>query len=301
MSLFKKKNENDVCYDTADVKSSTVYWRYKLLAYCLNLFEYIGLPESLPPREIESNLILTGHCVIFPRDGEIVTCKTELYGFDKYYNPTSAVYSQPVLKSGNVRLDMDYATIIYNSVLNEQVLGEYVDGGLNMFISRYARMFADIESTFSIDTVNKRMPFMPTAKDSATAESVFDFYEKVALGHRTIVSDDYILPDLKMVDTGVNSNKSEKLIDYLYTRDKLFECFMREIGIIYYQTKRAQVNVAEVNVNNDMCMYLIDDMLKSRENGIEELNRKFNLNVSVHINDRIASMQREKGGTYDGE
>lgn len=285
----KRKKIVDVSY----VPDGMRYWRDKLLAYCLNLFKYDNLPSSLPTREIEANLILTGHCVLFKDNNYgLVTCESDLYGYDEYYNPTMAVYAQPVLKSK--RLDIHgNAEVIYNSVLQNQVLGDYVDGGLLTFISRYARMFADIDSTFSIATVNERAPFMPSTKDSVTLESVNDFFDKIKDGKCTVVADDSIIPSLKMIDLGTNRTNNTKLIDYLYARDKLFECFMREIGIIFYQTKRAQVNVAEVNVNDRMCTFMIDDMLQSREDGINRVNKLFGLNISVSINPRISLDERE--------
>lgn len=284
--MISKKHKTYEVYDVSLVPQATRYWRDKLLAYCLNLFVYDGLPDSLPAREIESNNIVTGHCVFFidKHDGQIVTCQTELYGFDRYYNPTHAIFAQPRLLSRSLDLNSDKVSIMYNSVLNNQVLGEYVDGSLMTFINRYARMFADIESTFSISTVNERTPFIPSTNDSDTRESVEEFYEKIALGQRTVVADDNIIPALKMIETSSAKSSTTKPIDHLYARDKLFECFMREIGIFFYQTKRAQVNVAEVDVNSNMCTFMIDDMLKARQKGVKELNSKFGLNVTVEIN-----------------
>ena len=51
-------------YDVADVKIGFDYWWNKLLNILLSIFEYDGLPESLPQREIEIQLLCTGHCLI---------------------------------------------------------------------------------------------------------------------------------------------------------------------------------------------------------------------------------------------
>ena len=48
-------------YDVADVENGYNYWFNKLLLRCLSIFKYDGLPDSLPQREIELNLILTNH------------------------------------------------------------------------------------------------------------------------------------------------------------------------------------------------------------------------------------------------
>lgn len=103
---FKIRDQINSIYDVADVAEGFTYWSWKLLNICLDIFEYENLPESLPNREIESNLMLTGHCFVFPYKGELVTTVTSIYGFDKYYNPTKATYAQAVLGSrSNINIE----------------------------------------------------------------------------------------------------------------------------------------------------------------------------------------------------
>lgn len=284
-----RKNNNVSIYDlqpfcdTANVLQGYQYWFDKLLAYCLNIFDYNGLPQSLPAREIESNLILTGHCVTFYDKGELVTCQTELYNYDKYYNPTDAVYAQPKMKSGNLSLNDKTVHIIYNCDLKNQVLGTNVDGSLYTFIARYARQLADVESTLAIRLVDIRTPNMPTCSNDATRNSVLNFFKKIALGQRTVVVDDKIVPKLNNIE--LNKNRStDTLQDILLARDKILEQFYREIGVRFYQTKKAQVNKEEVNANNSMFLISIDDMLKQRQTDLIEFNKKYSLNVSVRLN-----------------
>lgn len=275
-------------YDTANVIAGFAYWFDKLLAYCLNMFKYDSLPASLPSREIEANLLLTGHCVSFRYGKEILTTRTELYGFDRYYNPTDAVYAQPRLKSRNLNLDSDDVVIIYNCDLENQILGQDVDGSLSTFISRYARQLADIESTIAIKLVNMRSPNMPTTIDDKVRQSVLDFFKKIELGQRTVVSDNNVVPLLRNIELD-NHKDTTTITDLLIARDKIFECFMREVGVRFYQTKKAQVNTEEVNANEYLYLISIDDMLESRKRGVEQLNKKFGLNVSVRVNEKWGS------------
>lgn len=272
-------------YDTANVVAGFTYWFDKLLAYCMNMFKYDNLPLSLPSREIEANLMLTGHCVCFKYANEIITTRTELYGFDKYYNPTNAVYAQPRLKSNNLKLESDDVVIIYNCDLENQILGQDIDGSLSTFISRYARQLADIESTIAIKLVNMRSPNMPTTVDDKVRQSVLDFFKKIELGQRTVVSDNNVVPLLRNVELD-NHKDTITITDLLIARDKIFECFMREIGVRFYQTKKAQVNSEEVNANEYLYLISIDDMLESRKKGVERVNEKFGLDVSVRVNEK---------------
>lgn len=297
---YKEKN----MYDVADVWGGFRYWFDKLLAYCMNIFKYDGLPESLPAKEIESNLLLTGHAVIFrPRTSkDVFTCVTSLSGYDAYYNPTNATYAQPRLGSGVLNLQNSpsgkpNAVVIYNCDLGFSVLGGVIDGSLSSFIARYARQLSDLESTANIKAVNERTSFMATADDDNVRNSVVSFFRKLTIGKREVVADSSIVPNLKAID--LSSDKStEKVIDIILARDKILEQFYREIGVRFYQSKRAQVNTEEVNANDDMLLVSLDDMLHAREIGLDLVNNMFNLNATVKINPAFAE-SREEARTND--
>lgn len=288
---YKLKN----MYDVANVWSGYKYWYDKLLAYCLNIFEYKGLPTSLPAKEIESNLLITGHCVTFvpKKRSDIYTCFTYLSGFDEYYNPTKATYAQPKLGAGTLTLG-ENAVIIYNSDLQFSVLGQPIDGGLSTYLSRYARQLSDLESTINIKTVNERAPFMATADKDNVKDSVVDFFRKIILGERAVVTDSSIVPNLNAIDLG-GKNSNEKIIDVILARDKILEQFYREIGVRFYQSKRAQVNTEEVSANNDMLLISLDDMLLARQEGIDKVNDMFGTSISVSINPAFIPKEPEEG------
>lgn len=298
------KRHLEMMIDTSDVFQGYNYWFDKLLAYCLNIFKYKGLPDSLPSKEIESNLILTGHCVTFPNNkNEIVTSMTELAGFDKYYNPTYAPYAQPRLGSGTVYFDNHTefyiplgtnkkGCVIYNCDLQNSVLGMTSDGSLYSYIGRYARQLADIESTISNRLVNIRDSFIPIADKESVKTSVKQFFRKRLLGKREIIVDSSIAPNLKTIDIK-DSTSTDKIYDLLISRDKILEGFYREIGIRFYQSKKAQVNEEEVTANNSMLVISIDDMLDERRKGLETFNKMFGFKVTVDINEKIKISESE--------
>lgn len=299
--------KEDKMYNVADVWDGFRYWFDKLLAYCLNIFVYDDMPKTLPGKEFESNLLLTDHSVVFEKKGDPYTCYTSLTGFDEYYNPIVATYSQPRLGSGTLALQnhpnpsssMRRGVIVYNCDLQHSVLGTPIDGSLTTFISRYARQLADLESTANIKAVNIRAPYMATADDDNVRNSIKSFFRKLNLGKREIIADSSIVPNLKAIE--LSSDKStEKVIDIILARDKILEQFYREIGVRFYQSKRAQVNTEEVSANDDMLLISLDDMLKARQEGIEEVNRTFGLNIKVRLNEAFKkSMEEDYADTND--
>lgn len=291
---MRLKRELKSMIDTASVYDGYCYWFDKLLAYCLNIFEYDRLPDSLPSKEIESNLMLTGHCVVFKKDDELVTCLTEPSGFDKYYNPTFTPYAQPKLGSGTIVFDnfsrevaeSKRGVIIYNCDLQNSVLGMQTDGSLKTYIGRYARLLADIESTISNRLVNIRDSYIPVADKENVRQSIENFIKKRILGKRSIVADSSIVPNLKSIDI-TDRTSNDSIYDLLIARDKILECFYREIGVKFYQPKKAQVNEDELSINNQMLVISLDDLLKERQKGIEKLNKMFGLNVTVKLNKKF--------------
>ena len=282
---FKLRDNIKMLYDVADVTEGYNYWSWKLLNICLDIFQYDNLPGTLPGREIESNLILTGHCFIFPHKGELITSVTSIYGFDKYYNPTRATYAQAVIGSrSNINIE-DYA-IIYNSSLRDNVLNIKSDGSLLTFIQRYARQLADIESTINIYITNMRLTSIPVATNDNIKGSIRRFFDMLSLGKKEIVTDTPIIESFRNIDI-VKNNTSDTLTDLLQCRDKILEMFYRDIGVKFRNNKRANMTESEVESDNQVLLISLDDMLKQREAGVADVNNKYGTSITVSINDRF--------------
>lgn len=272
-------------YNVEDVTSGYDYWFWKLLNICLDIFKYDNLPSSLPAREIESNLILTGHCFIFPYKTNLVTAVTSIYGYDKYYNPTDATYAQVVMGSrSNIKIN-DYA-IIYNNSLKDNILNVHADSSLVTFIQRYACLLADIESTIDIYMINMRMVSMPTATNDQSVSALRKFLNKIRLGQREVIADTPIIESFRNTQIASN-NTSDTLTDLLQCRDKILEMFYRDIGVRFRNNKRGNMTVEEVESDTQVLLISLDDMLEERKRGIEDVNNKYGTNISVYINERF--------------
>ena len=270
-------------YDVADVENGYNYWFNKLLCFCLGMFEYEGLPDTIPSREIELNLLLTGHCIIFEKDGELYTQPTSVYANEKsvYYFPTKATYANPVLGTQMLKIG-DNAEIIYNDPLQDNIFYIPSDGGLRTFIGRYARQLADIESTLNIYTVNMRLTSYPTASSDVVKNSLERFFDKIALGRRGIVSDNAIIEQFRNVDIS-RSNIKDGITDILLARDKVLEMFFRDIGVRMYNPKKAQVNTEEIESNDQLLVISTKDMLKTRTSGFKTVNEHWGINIRVRL------------------
>lgn len=301
MSKIRKiKNEMTMLYDAADVATGFNYWFYKLLNYVLGMFEYSGLPESLPAREIELNLIITGHAVIFKHGSDLVCIRTELYGFDVYYNPINAVYGNMKIPEKTLTFGQN-AAVIYNNYIQGNILdNQIVDSGLLTFIKRYSRMLADIESTINIRAVNSRQTSYPIARTQAMAEQLKAFNAQIEAGRRAIITDQMILDAFRNIDIA-GKQDTEKINDLLIARDNILASFFRDIGIKFQQAqKRAQLTEDEVAADDQLLVINPREMLKQRREGLQRVNDLFKTNITVALNpnfDRKGESGNDSTGT----
>ena len=295
MNIVKMNKYLKTMYDVSNVKVGFDYWYFKLLNLIMDMFEYKNLPEGLSKREIELNLIITGHATILSKkDGSMFVPLTSLYGYDEYYQPTEAVFANPVVitaKSYKIGTDCE---VIYNNSLKDSIFYMKSDGGLNTFVQRYARQLADIESTINIYAVNSRLVSIPVSNDNAVIESLKTFFKNLAYGKRAIVSDSSIIENFRNVDIN-RSNVKDGINDWLIARDKVLEQFYRDLGIRMTNQKKAQVNTDEVESNDQLLIISYDDMLKARKDGLEKVNNMFGTDIQVRLNP-LYNVKNSEGG-----
>lgn len=286
MNIKETKKLLKTMYDVRDVEMGYWFWFWKLYNIVVDMFDYKNLPENISKSDIENNLIMLGYCGIIDKGGKLYAPFSRIFDFDVNYQPTKLVYA-------NVRL-VDYKTynigedceVIYNTSMRYRVWNLKVDGGLVTFIGRYARQLADIESTLNIYTVNSRITSYPTADGDKMASSIKAFFDKIALGHNAVISDDAIINRFRNVDINRASIK-DGVNDWLIARDKILEQFYRDIGVRMNNPKKAQVNEEEIEANDQLLLISVDDMLKAREEGLERVNDMFGTDIRVSLNERF--------------
>ena len=297
MNIIKMQKDFDSLYDVADVKTGYQYWYFKLINILLDMFTWKNLPEGLSSREIELNLIMTGHAVILPKkDGTLFTPLTSLYGYDEYYQPTHAVFANPVVVQAHQYEIGKECSVIYNNKLKDSLYYIKSDGGLNTFVKRYARLLADIESTIDIYSVNARLTSFPVANDGNVMESLKLFFKKLALGKRAIISDNSIIEEFRNVDIN-RSNIKDGLNDLLIARDKVLEQYFREIGVKMYNSKKAQVTDDEVDANTQLLLISKDDMQDARDEGADMTNDLFGTDIIPELNPKFDIREVENDDT----
>lgn len=268
-------------YPVNSVPVGYMYYRHLLLEKCFGMYDYEGLPDSLPAEQIETRLIMRGYCTVF-RDEKfgLVTSFGGLSGVDKYYLPTRWVYAQPVLGSGNRNVTKTVTggkpdcVVVYNSQIDQ-----YERTGLWALIERYARLMADIDSSIDICIVNTRATKMDVVGSQAVGKTVDEARKKIELGEHYTINQKSIL-DMYTPKEWAN-DKAGMIAELLAAKQQILAAFLAEIGVKTSSDKRERVITDEVYADDQLLTINVDDMLRWRKNGMREINAMFGTNISV--------------------
>lgn len=245
------------------------------ILYMLNrsmmIFDYEGLPNTLPKKELERMLQVNGYCFI-------LEVKGELYGFvgglggepDVYNQPTEITISNPALKF-NKTVKLSDGVLILNDDMTQ---------GLIPIYSKYCSLLAENEITMLLANVNKRVNNLISVADDVTAESARLYLKKLFEGELGFIFENKLYDSLKSKPMEPNVNLQELIEYHQYIKATMFN----EIGLnANFNMKRSRLVADEVNMNLDALFPLIDNMMEQRQKGIEEVNKKFNTNITVEF------------------
>ena len=294
---IKEYDTYKTAYPVKSVKKGYGFYIRMLFEKCLGMFEYSGLPKSLPASEIEKNLMWFGFTGVFNDKKYGLTAVTGgLSGIDQYYRPIKMTYAQPVLGSGELNIN-ENCIVIYNT--QSDVINPY---GFSELIKRYARLLTDIDSSIDIQIINSRATKLNSVSNDMIAIAVNNAMKALESGETYTVNQKSILDGWTPKDWNTaHPDTLEKLID---AKQSLLNAFLEEIGVKSINEKRERMISNEVSADNQLLMVNTDDLLYMRTQGVNEINEMFGTNISVKLND-IYNVSKNiniiGGGTNDND
>lgn len=245
------------------------------VAYMLDrtqrIFEYKGLPDTIPQRMLEFLLQVNGFAC-FGKCGE------DLYAFygglggepDAYYRPTVCVVANPYLKFNKTfKIDEDCVIMRNDSLLY----------GLIPLFQRYATAMAENDISFRLSSVNTRIEFLLSAPDDTTKAAAEKFLKDIEEGKQGVIASNEFLEGIKAQEVGRSMRTFTDLIEY---QQYLKASWFNEIGLnANYNMKREKLSTTESQMNNDALLPLVEDMLEQRRLALEQINEMFGTNISV--------------------
>lgn len=282
-------------YDLKDVVKGYDFYRVDLLNKIISIFQWEGLPETLPEEEIEKKLLLNGFCGVYnhPIYG-IITTDASISGISVYFTGSQMIFTNPIAGSHTLKIGKE-CVCGFNDILSKWSWKSHICE----VIDRYARQLADIDSSISIALINSRATATPVSDNDAIAQSFREYRRKLEEGALESIVTRSMVEGFNLLNNPVNDNRLTELYN---AYNEVVKNFYMTIGVPFSEDKRERLINAEVTRGLKADEFNIYSMLKMREKFAEEINNMFNLSCSVKINDILTqSYTDENDEIMEGE
>lgn len=263
------------------------YIRY-YLARLQSMFEYKGLPDTIPQKWLEHYLLCNGNALIVKVNDELYAAVGGHGGEpDEYYVPTKYVVANPYLVDKTFTIGDD-SVLVYNDT--------YAQGVLPL-LQKYCGQLVENDISMNIADILARASINISAKDDKTKASAELYLKRLRAGDLGVMSEQAFIEGLNIREFKDVASSLIPLIEYhQYVKASLFN----ELGLnSNYNMKRESINSNESQLNDDMLHPLIDNMLKERREGVERINKMFGTNIEVNFAGAWLSNEIEEQAILD--
>jgi hypothetical protein len=244
------------------------------LAKTQSMFEYEGLPDSIPQKELERLLQTTGNAFVTSVDGVLYALSGGKGGEpDVYGRATLYTVANPALKLNKTYDIQKDGVLIENDSNGESLLP---------LIGRYAVLHTDGLISLNTASILTRITMLISASDDKTKQSADEFLRKIQDGEFSIIGENAFFKGVNMQTAPTtNSVYITQLIELIqYYKASMYN----ELGLnANYNMKRERLNLGEVSMNVDVLLPYVDNMLKERQNTVEKINAMFDTEISVKL------------------
>ena len=289
---LRKDNFFDfISWDAAD--SSTfnmryLFWRDHLFERMIRLF--VWNCEPIHQKEIEQRLIIQGYCGIAPfKGGELTAFYGTLSGVTKYIDERKNYIARCPIWTNTFTIGKDLALISNNQLRNRSY----------DLIHSYAVMLAHADVSLIMAMINHRTDSgIPVAKTEKHKQSIRLMQKKVFNGEYASLTD---IGDLGLEFVKVSAGNSEDLVKLYETRRNLIKDFYADIGVRSAFEKNNNTVNAEITSDYSFLLLNVMDMLNSRKEGCEEVNRIFGTSWSVDLAPEVKQIMEERKCEVENE
>lgn len=272
---------NKQIYPANNVEVGYKFWQKNFRNKLYNLVKFGNLPPSLPSSEVMYRVIKNGYATLFNHAKYgTVTVTGGLSGVDIYNNETTFVYSQPVLGQGRLAIGKDCAVITASKEFwHTRFKPQDV-------IDRYARLMADIDSTFDVAVVNARANKIYGSVDKSVRDSLKATVEAMRNGEFDVVTEPSVVSMIREHEV----NNQFAVTDLITARDAVEKAFWEEFGIHYTARKTERFLKDEICGDSQILEGIQDNFVECLKDGVARCNSVLGTNITVEINPAYLSM-----------
>ncbi len=262
-------------YDRKEKDRNTRNQVMYMLNRSLLMFEYHGLPDSLPAIELERLLQTNGFAGVTEVNGELYAFYGGLGGEqDVYGRPTTMVIANPALDY-NATLEIEKDVVLMRN--DTMMLG------MIPTFAKYCSIMTENEVSMELASISQRVNNLISVADDNTAESAKKYLKQLEDGKLGYIFESKLFDSLQT--NPMNSAGGTSITELIELQQYLKASMYNEIGLnANYNMKRERLNSSEVEMNTDNLYPLVDNMLKQRRIALDEINEKYGTEISVEFN-----------------
>lgn len=244
-----------------------------MLAKTLSMFEYEGLPDSIPSRELEKLLQKNGYAFICKApDGELYALSGGLGGeADVYGNPTQITIANPALKY-NATLDLKKDGVLFYS--------DDMASGLLPFYEKQNTLIMENEINMVVWGFNSRTQKLISAPDDKSKESAELYMKKIVDGELSVIGENALFDGVKVQPANNSAgNGVQQMIEY---HQYIKSCLYNEVGLpSNFNMKKERLISSEVDQAEDSLFPLVYNMMENRLKAVAKINEMFGTDIKV--------------------
>ena len=266
------------------------------------MFEYEGLPDTIPAYMLELYLQVNGHVCVTEVEGKLYALPGGLGGApDPYYRPTLYVVANPGLGySKSLSILNHLPPFAKQDTQGECVLikNDTNIRGLFYLFSRYATELAENDVSIRCAQINSRQQTFIAANTDSQIASANAYLDNIEKGKIIAVGDQAFLDGINVTNVSVQGANS--IIQLIELQQYLKASWYNEIGLnANFNMKREYLSEEELRASTDILLPLIDDMLRCREDAVSVINSTYGTNISVQKNSAWENKQKELDTSQD--
>lgn len=259
--------------DFTDKRQRVADYIIYMLSRTAQMFEYDGLPETIPRLNLERLIQTHGHVCVTEVNGELYAFFGGMGGEpNPYYMPTIYTVANPALLFDANLVIGEECEVIYNDSMWY---------GLMPLFRRYASLLVENDISMRMVNVNSRVSMLIKTQSEREASSARQFLCDIEAGKQGVCAESSFVEGLNTLPYSTPSSGRDvtSLIEY---QQYLKASWFNELGLnANYNMKREAINSEEAQLNEDALLPLVDDMLACRQECLDKVNAMYGTNISV--------------------
>lgn len=285
--------------DILDKRKSIYNYVLMMFDRTNQMFEYKGLPDTIPANMLELYLQINGHIGWLEWNGNLYALPGGWGGApDPYYRPTIYIVANPALGGSH-----DCKIVNHLPPFDETVWSTKPDcvlmrndtnmRGLFYLFSRYATELSENDISIRSAQINSRQQSIIAASTDREIASARAYIKALEDGKLEAVMDQ-AMATKGIRATNVSVQSANVIIQLIELQQYLKASWYNEIGLnANFNMKREYLSEEELMAQTDTLIPLIDDMLRCRKEAIEVVNSTFGTSISVDKNSAWENKQKE--------